>query len=94
MRWLAFLLVLLNVGFFGWHYWLPGPLRDQPRPLSFEAAPSLDRLGEVDLDDFVKRVPLPLRTSGPGPVKRPASRSDLSPETIPRVRSWGEYGSG
>ena len=64
MRWLAFLLIMLNVGFFGWHFWLPDPLRDNAPPLSNEAAPSLDRLGEVDLDDFIKRVPVSLRTSG------------------------------
>ena len=64
MRWLAFLLVAANIGFFGWHFWLPDPLGDKPPPLSFETAPSLDRLGEVDLDDFIKRVRPSLRTSG------------------------------
>ena len=64
MRWLVLLLVLLNAGFFGWHFWLPDPLRDRPPPPSFDVAPSLDRLGEVDLEDFIKRTPLSLRTSG------------------------------
>ena len=64
MRWLALLLVLLNAGFFGWHFWLPDPLGDKPPPPSFDVAPSLDRLGEVDLEDFIKRTPLSLRTSG------------------------------
>lgn len=64
MRWLAFALVLLNAGFFGWHFWLPDPLGDKPPPPSFDVAPSLDRLGEVDLEDFIKRTPLSLRTSG------------------------------
>ena len=64
MRWLALFLFAVNVGFFSWHYWLPDPLADRPPPRSFDAAPSLDRLGEVDLEDFIKRVPLSLRTSG------------------------------
>ena len=94
MRWLAFLLVLINVGFFGWHFWLPGPLRDQPPPRSFEAAPSLDRLGEVDLDDFVKRVPLPLRTSGAGAGEAacfavgPLTGDYSEGAVMGRVREW------
>ena len=58
MKWLAVLLALTNVGFFGWHFLLPAPFGDKPPPLSFDAASSLDRLGEVDLDDFIRRVPL------------------------------------
>lgn len=94
MRWLASLLVLLNVGFFGWHFWLPDPLGDKPPPLEFEAAPSLDRLGEVDLDDFIKRSPLSLRTSGPradeaacfavGPLAGDYSEGAV----MGRVREW------
>ena len=64
MRWFALLLVLANVGFFGWHFWLPVPLGDEPPPLSIDAAPSLDRLDEVNLDEFVRRTPVPMRTSG------------------------------
>ena len=64
MKWLAFLLVLVNVGFFAWRYWLSDPLLDKASPLSIDTAPSLDRLGEVDLEAFVKRTPVSLRASG------------------------------
>ncbi len=64
MRWLAFLLLLVNVGFFAWHYWLPDPLGGRAPLPSIGTVPSLDRLGEVDLDEFIKRVPASLRVSG------------------------------
>ena len=32
MRWLAFLLVLANVGFFAWNHWLLDPLFDRAPP--------------------------------------------------------------
>ena len=66
MKWLAFVLVLVNAAFFAWHFWLPDPLGDKAPPLSIDAAPSLDRLGEVDLDEFVKRSPVSLNASGAG----------------------------
>ena len=64
MRWIALLLVLVNIAFFAWHFWIPDPLREEMRPVSVDAAPSLDRLDEVDLNDFDRRSPIPLRTSG------------------------------
>ena len=64
MRWLAFLLVLANVGFFAWHYWLSDPRWGGVQPVPIDAAPSLDRLDEVDLAEFVERAPISLRASG------------------------------
>jgi hypothetical protein len=94
MKWLAFLLVLVNVGFFAWNFWLPDPLGDKAPPLSIEAAPSLDRLGEVDLDEFIKRAPVSLRASGVGVSE--ASCFAVGPLTgdysegaiLGRVREW------
>lgn len=64
MRWLALLLVLANVGFFAWHHRLSDSLLDRAPPLPAEAAPALDRLGEMDPEELVKRTPVSSRASG------------------------------
>ena len=94
MRGLAFLLVLVNVGFFAWHYWISDPLLDNAPPLPVDAVRSLDRLGEVDLEDFARRVPVSLRA--PGARVAGAScfvvgpRAGEYPEgaALGRVREW------
>ena len=94
MRWIALLLVLANIGFFAWHFWLPDPLREETRPISIDAAPSLDRLDEVDLDDFDRRSPIPLRTSGAPEAEAacfavgPLSGEYSDGSVMGRVREW------
>lgn len=94
MRWLAFLLVLANVGFFAWSHWLLDPLFDRAPPPPAEAAPSLDRLAEVDLEEFVERTPVSSSASGAriaeascfavGPLTGEYSDGSV----IGRVREW------
>lgn len=95
MRWLAFLLVLANVGFFAWRHWPLDPLLDGGAPpLPAEAAPSLDRLGEMNLDEFVERTPVSSRASGARVAE--ASCFAVGPLTgeysegavLGRVREW------
>lgn len=100
MRWLAFLLLVVNVGFLGWHVWLPHPLGEHPPPQPVESVPSLDRLDEVDLDNFVKRAPASLRASGARAAE--ASCFSIGPLTgeysegavMGRVREWLESRGG
>ena len=64
MKRLAFLLVIANLGFFAWRYWLSDPPRGDVHPLPIDAAPSLDRLDEVDLTEFAKRTPVSSGAAG------------------------------
>ena len=94
MKGLAFLLVLVNVGFFAWHYWVSDPLLDKAAPLPVDATGSLDRLGEVDLEEFARRTPVSL--GAPGARVAGASCFAVGPLTgeysegaaLGRVREW------
>ena len=64
MKRLALLLVIANLGFFAWRYWLADPPRGGAHPLPIDAAPSLDRLDEVDLTEFARRTPASSAAAG------------------------------
>ena len=64
MRWLAFFLVMANVWFLGWQLWFRGGFEEEPLRAPVKAAASLDRLDDMILDDFSRRVPGPLGPPG------------------------------
>lgn len=89
MRWLAVLFLVLNAGLFAWHSWL----RDEPGEgeaagLLTEAAPSLVRLEEVNLDDFAPRVPLSLGVDGACFAIGPLTGDYSQGAAMGRVREW------
>ncbi|MCY4454208.1 MAG: hypothetical protein OXC01_19910 [Immundisolibacterales bacterium] len=94
MKWLAALLVIVNVGYFAWNHWLLDPLRTAPPTLPAEAAESIDRLEEVDLNNFAKREPASLGTSGGRAIEAscfavgPLAGEYSEGSVMGRVREW------
>ena len=94
MRWLAFFLAIVNVGFLGWHLWFRGGLGEEQQRAPVEAATSLDRLDDVNLDDFSKRVPDSLSTPGGRVVDAacfavgPLAGEYSEGSVMGRVREW------
>ena len=94
MKWLAVLLVIVNVGFFAWNHWLSDPRGTSPPPLPMEAAASIDRLEEVDLNNFAKREPASLGMSGGWAIEAacfavgPLAGEYSEGSVMGRVREW------
>ena len=90
MRWFAVLLLAINAGLFGWHFWLRGePGEGEAAPGSLvESAPSLERLEEVDLDDFDPRVPGALGVEGACFAIGPLTGDYSQGAAMGRVREW------
>ena len=94
MRWLAVFLVVVNAAFFAWHYWLPDPLGKKPAPVPIDVATSLDRLEEVDLQEFIKRTPVALGPSGGRAIDAacfivgPLAGDYSEGSVMGRVREW------
>ena len=94
MRWLAAFLVIVNVAFFVWNFWLPGPLGENPPPVPLDSATSLDRLEEVDLQQFIKRKPVTLGPSGGRAIEAacfavgPLAGAYAEGSVMGRVREW------
>ena len=94
MKWLAAFLVIVNAGFFAWNYWLPHPRGTAPLPHPTEAATSIDRLDEVDLNNFGKREPASLGASGGRTIEAacfavgPLAGEYSEGSVMGRVREW------
>ena len=94
MRWLAAFLVIVNAAFFAWHFWLPDSFDDRPPPVPLDSATSLDRLDEMDLQEFIKRSPAALGPSGGRAIEAacfavgPLAGEYSEGSVMGRVREW------
>ena len=94
MRLLAAFLVIVNVAFFAWHFWLPDSLGEKPPPVPVESATSLDRLDEVDVQEFIRRAPYSLGPTGGRAIEAtcfvigPLAGDYSEGSVMGRVREW------